>query len=119
MSEMKRFRSLKSAVKGRGEGKPLGLFPAHGQLPRFLAGEVLDVEAQHVHAGEALVQLALQRLLCARVEALAQNAGGGELFLRILNDADAPEGDNTAENGREISRSDIVAMDDAERCFVA
>ena len=75
---------------------------------------MFDVEAEHEHAGKPFRKLPLQRVLVAGVVALAEEASRGQPFGLVLDDADAPEGNDAAIVRRVGFAVDLVLIDDAE-----
>ena len=84
------------------------------QLYGLLARHVLDVEAEHEHAGKPFRKLPPQRFLAAGIVALAEQAGCGQPFGLVLDNADAPEGNDAAKERRVGFAVDLVLIDDAE-----
>ena len=75
---------------------------------------MFDVEAEHEHAGKPFRKLPLQRVLVAGIVALAEEASRGQPFGLVLDDADAPAGNDAALVRRVGFAVDLVLIDDAE-----
>ena len=69
------------------------------KLDGFLARQMLDVETDGEHTGEAVLQFLLQGFFLVGVVAVAEDSGDGQFLRLILHDADAAEGYHAAEIG--------------------
>ena len=89
-----------------------------GQFDGLLACHVIDVESQHEHMAERLVNLMLQPLFVVGRIASAQKPQGLQFFVIILYDLDATENDDASEIGGKLGGLDLVLVDDAKRAVV-
>ena len=95
----------------------LGLSCFH-QLDGFFSCHVLDVEAKEQYVVQRLVDLVLQAVLVAWRVSASQKAQGLHLLINRLKNMNAAEGDHASEVGRELSRYNLILLNNAKRAAV-
>ncbi len=93
--------------------------PLPCQFDGFLAGDVLDVHAEDVHAGESMFDFFLKGNVVAGVVAVAEQPCCCQPFVLVVDDMDFSEGDDASEIGGVFRRLYVVLAGDAERGLVA
>ena len=85
----------------------------------LLAREMLYIEAEDKHAGQAFLQFLLQTLPVAWIVSVAQQTGSYKALRLVLDDTDATEGYDASVMRGVVFRLDQVLFDDAEARLVA
>ena len=88
------------------------------QLYCFLTRQVLDVETNHQHTGEATLNLLLQALIVVRVVAVAKHTGSFHFLLIILDDVDSAECYHATKECSVLLRLHIILLDNTERSLI-